>query len=253
MKATLFLLSLFVAVGAAAQTTTFSPAGQYYVLKEGPTSQHARLLNYSNSALHYYPNVDLHPNYSAQNLDPFDEVFFVNLAKDSYVVWDQPQRIIGLPKSTTAVKVNIKIKAHIKQAAWDGSGDTPMGSYAQCDVIPAPMNALPTSRQDIAGFANFAANYNHAAQAETNYFVPWDQEHRVIRFAEATVPVSYNAEGEPCIGFLVNWAIMNRLPGGSPTSLVGSSRGVVEVTIYLAGYYSNKATPTLDGAQTKSG
>lgn len=66
------------------------------------------------STLHDYRNVDRHPNYSAQNLDPFDKVLFVNLAKDSYVVWDQPQRIIGLPTSTTSVKENIKFKARIK-------------------------------------------------------------------------------------------------------------------------------------------
>lgn len=254
MKATLFLLSLFVGGGAAAQTTTFSSAGQYYMLNEGPTSHNARIFTIYRDGLHYYPNVDLSQNYSSQNLDPFDERIAVNLTKDYYADFvNYNTRVIGLPKSVTAVKLHIKIKAQIRQATWDGLGDPPAQSYAQCDLIPAKLSALPLDKSDLAGFAQFAANYNHAAQAETNYFVPWDQENRVIRFAEVTVPVSYNEQGEPCIGFIFNWAIMNRTATGAPTSTEGVSRGFVEATVYLEGYFMNKATPTLDGPKTKSG
>jgi len=252
MNVKLICLSLLLSGVAHAQTTTFATTGNYNQLMEGPTSQNARLINLFHGDLHYYPNVDLSPNYSTQNQDPFDEVVIINLNKDSYVHWDQPERAIGLPRNTTAVTIQIKLKAQIKRAEWDGTGDPPPAAYCQSDIIAGKASAFPTGKTDLAGFQTFAANYNHVVQSETSYFVPWDQEQRVIRFVQCTVPVSKNANGDPCIGFLFNWAIMNRDTDGSPSSLIGTSRGFVEATVYLSGFYtSDSATTILKGKGTQ--
>lgn len=157
----------------------------------------------------------------------------INLTKDNFVTGSA--EVIGLPKTTKAVRVLIKLKSAID---IDLEG---FPAYAQCDISiskPSEINNVlsPTSFQDY--------RQNHLLHSETELWVKPSEYVRNVRHIESIIPVEYNEDGEPEIAFVFNYGIYNYIGdaelwnGFVSTSLDhGSSRGSVELAITLVGWY----------------
>ncbi|MBL8068811.1 MAG: hypothetical protein JNM28_10200 [Armatimonadetes bacterium] len=239
------LTALLVTAAAFAQTPPPSrELGVYHLLDDGPSNHSAMIGTFSTPSAPGQRILMPYPEYHESSATPWVSQQYatqsqygiyglINLRQGRFVNGSFEQ--IGLPQTTKAVRVNIKIKAVVES---DLQG---YPAYAQCDISMARPSQLGKVLQS-STFADYAQN--HLAICETDLWVdPWTYQ-REIRHVEATIPVDYDRNGDPVIAYLFNYGIYNfigQTGGGSgfvSTSLLDApSRGSVELAITLVGWY----------------
>lgn len=238
-----------IAAGLASLASAQTPPparelGRFFLLENGPSNHSYMIGTFSTPSAPGQRVLMPYPEYHESSATPWVSQAYafraqygiyglINLRSGKFVNGNYDK--IGLPKTTKAVRVNIKIKSVVDTDLFG----TP--AYAQCDISMARPSQLGKVLTAVS-FADYMQN--HLAASETKMWVePW-QFQREIRHVEEIIPVDIDKNGDPVVSFLFNYGIYNYIgttPDGNgfvSTNLADApSRGSVEMAITLVGWY----------------
>ncbi|MFM9872072.1 MAG: hypothetical protein ACKVQS_01250 [Fimbriimonadaceae bacterium] len=217
---------------------------RFFLIDSGPSNHECMIGTFSTPSSPGERQLMSYPQYHENSATPwvsqetasqsqYGIVKRINLTSGTFITGTQG--LIGLPKTTKAVRVNVKLKSAVDV---DLNG---FPAYVQCDISIAK----PSEIDKILSPSSFD-NYrqNHLLHNETQLWVKPAEYNRNVRHVESIIPVEYNADGEPEISYVFNYGIYNYIGnsdlwnGFISTSLAnGPSRGSVEMAITLVGWY----------------